>query len=400
LAISQAGAYIIRCSSLGKYLELYQEHRDKLLQIREIQGQDEYGLAVYATWKLSFDKLGSSAKTLLQILSFLHHEGIREEIFKQASLSSSTLDDLDLQIQVAKLLSDIGKKDSNWDSLLFQELIKDIKSYSLIEFDDQNQYYSIHPLVKYWSAWTLNQKKKDIQKCVLGIIGISISWKQNNNDYKHRHILVQHINNCINAFKPEDIDIVIATNIAYVLHEQGQWKKAEALEVVVMEKRMHALGEEHPDTLTSMGNLAATYRNQGQWNKAEALQVVVMEKRKHVLGEEHPDTLRSMGNLAATYRKQGQWKKAEALQVVVMEKTKHALGEEHPDTLISIGNLAATYQEQGQWKEAEALEVVVIEKRMHALGEEHPDTLYYRPMAGSKYQSHWANFIFPGFSGS
>jgi len=377
-------------------------------------------LAVYATWKLSFDKLGSSAKTLLQILSCLHHEGIREEIFKQASLSSSTLDDLDLQIQVAKLLSDIGKKDSNWDSLLFQELIGDIKSYSLIEFDDQNQYYSIHPLVKYWSAWTLNQKNNNIRECVLGIIGISISWNRNNDDYKHQHILVQHINSCINAFKPEDIDIVIATNIAYVLHEQGQWKEAEALQVVVMEKRMHALGEEHPDTLTSMGNLAATYwkqgqwkkaealqvvvmekrkhvlgeehpgtltsmgnlaatyQNQGQWKKAEALEVVVMEKRKHVLGEEHPGTLTSMGNLAATYQNQGQWKKAEALQVVVMEKTKHALGEEHPNTLISMGNLAATYQEQGQWKKAEALEVVVIEKRMHALGEEHSDTLHYR----------------------
>jgi hypothetical protein len=92
-------------------------------------------LAVYATWKLSYDKLGSSAKTLLQILSFLHHEGITEEIFKRASLSRNTLNDLDLQIQVDKLLSEIGKENSNWDSLLFQKLIGDIKSYSLIEFD-------------------------------------------------------------------------------------------------------------------------------------------------------------------------------------------------------------------------------------------------------------------------
>ena len=54
--------------------------------------------------------------------------------------------------------------------------------------------------------------------------------------------------------------------------------EAEALEVVVMEKRKHALGEEHPDTLTSMANLASTYRNQGQWKEAKALEVVVMEK--------------------------------------------------------------------------------------------------------------------------
>jgi hypothetical protein len=47
-----------------------------------------------------------------------------------------------------------------------------------------------------------------------------------------------------------------------------------------MEKRMHILGEEHPDTLTSMSNLAVTYYDQGQWKEAEALQVVVMEKSK------------------------------------------------------------------------------------------------------------------------
>jgi len=47
-----------------------------------IQEQNEYEFAVYATWKLSYDKLGSPAKTLLQILTFLHHEGITEEIFK------------------------------------------------------------------------------------------------------------------------------------------------------------------------------------------------------------------------------------------------------------------------------------------------------------------------------
>ena len=64
---------------------------------------------------------------------------------------------------------------------------------------------------------------------------------------------------------------------------------------------MHALGEEHPDTLASMAGLAATYTEQGQWKEAEALQVVVMEKRMHAWGEEHPDTLTSMGNLAAIY---------------------------------------------------------------------------------------------------
>ncbi len=50
-----------------------------------------------------------------------------------------------------------------------------------------------------------------------------------------------------------------------------------------------------------MGNLASTYRNQSRWKEAELLDAQVMETRKRVLGEEHPNTLTSMANLALTY---------------------------------------------------------------------------------------------------
>ncbi|KAH7108963.1 hypothetical protein EDB81DRAFT_429921 [Dactylonectria macrodidyma] len=68
-----------------------------------------------------------------------------------------------------------------------------------------------------------------------------------------------------------------------------------------------------------MGNLASAYRNQGQWKEAEKLEVQVMEMRKKVLGEERPDTLTSMSNLAVTYSNQGRWEEAEELEARVME---------------------------------------------------------------------------------
>jgi len=74
--------------------------------------------------------------------------------------------------------------------------------------------------------------------------------------------------------------------------------------VQVMETRKRVLGEEHPDTLTSMGNLASTYRNQGRWNEAEKLEVQVMETSKTKLWADHPDTLTSKSNLASTWKRQ------------------------------------------------------------------------------------------------
>jgi hypothetical protein len=58
------------------------------------------------------------------------------------------------------------------------------------------------------------------------------------------------------------------------------------------------LGEQHPETLTAMVNLAGTYRNQGKWDEAMELQEKVLGLTKQILGERHPDTLAAMANLA------------------------------------------------------------------------------------------------------
>jgi hypothetical protein len=64
------------------------------------------------------------------------------------------------------------------------------------------------------------------------------------------------------------------------------------------------LGEEHPDTLRSMSNLAGTLRKLGDLNGAAKLQDTVLTARRRVLGEDHPDTIVSMDDLAKTLRSQ------------------------------------------------------------------------------------------------
>src|ERR1700722_16388314 len=50
-----------------------------------------------------------------------------------------------------------------------------------------------------------------------------------------------------------------------------------------------------------------------------------MEPSKRVLGEEHPSTLMTMGNLALMYWNQGRWKEAEVLQALVTEEVSFRL---------------------------------------------------------------------------
>jgi hypothetical protein len=162
------------------------------------------------------------------------------------------------------------------------------------------------------------------------ILSLSITHELKAEDLAFRRTLLPHMDEaCANSNLQSDF----AKSFAQVYSE------AEKLQLLVMDmmKRVHS--KEHPDTLTSIGNLASTYRQQGQWQLAEELEVMVMETRKRVFGLANLDTLESITNLAATYQDQGRLKEAEELQVVVMETCKRVLGGEHHDTLSIILNL-------------------------------------------------------------
>lgn len=59
------------------------------------------------------------------------------------------------------------------------------------------------------------------------------------------------------------------------------------------------------------------------------LELQVADARNRVLGEEHPNSLTSVANLASIYVDQDRLKEAEVLEVQIMEKTRGLFGDEH-----------------------------------------------------------------------
>ena len=110
------------------------------------------------------------------------------------------------------------------------------------------------------------------------------------------------------------------------------------------------LGKEHPDTLTSMNNLALTYSDLGEHEKALELTEKAYEQNCKVLGEEHPNTLTSLKNLASEYGEVGEHEKALELTEKAYELRSKVLGEEHPDTRISLDNLELICSKQESGK--------------------------------------------------
>ena len=76
--------------------------------------------------------------------------------------------------------------------------------------------------------------------------------------------------------------------------------------------------------------------------------------REKALGPEHPDTATSLNNLAELYRATGAYAQAEPLYKRALAITEKALGPEHPDTATSLNNLALLYWAQARWSESAA----------------------------------------------
>ncbi len=77
------------------------------------------------------------------------------------------------------------------------------------------------------------------------------------------------------------------------------------------------LGDDHPDTLNSAGNLAVDLGALGEHEQARQLDEDTLTRYRRVLGEDHPDTLTSASNLALDLRALGEHERADELEEYV-----------------------------------------------------------------------------------
>ncbi|KAL8736398.1 MAG: hypothetical protein Q9166_000190 [cf. Caloplaca sp. 2 TL-2023] len=390
LAITQAGAVIRQgYCKMEEYRTLYSRRRKEFLSQKAIQGGEDYRYTVYTTWEVSRQMIeemsteaGQDALALLRIFSFLHYEGISEEIFNRVwrGLHKNRRSDWMLSHQLKMLLR---QSDQEWNVYPLRAAISILRSFSLID-RNKNDLISVHPLVHSWTRDQMSAPDEDAMwRQTTAMIALSIPSTFETADYRFRQSMMPHIDACL-GFRKEGVFSlqsvgeecqIMATNFALVYSEVGRGQEALQLTERVVEVYKRTPGEEHPDTLRSMHNLALRYSEAGRGQEALQLTERVIEVRKRTLGEEHPNTLLSMHSLALRYSEAGRGQEALQLTERVVKVYKRTLGEEHPDTLLSMHSLALRYSEAGRGQEALQLTEQVIEVRKRTSGEEHPETL-------------------------
>jgi tetratricopeptide (TPR) repeat protein len=148
-----------------------------------------------------------------------------------------------------------------------------------------------------------------------------------------------------------------------------------------------ALGDAHPDTLTSRSSLASAYRAAGRLSEAIALHERTLADRERLLGDAHPHTLTSRNNLAVAYKAAGRLSEAIALHERTLADRVRVLGDAHPDTLASRSSLASAYGAAGRQDEAIALHERTLADRERLLGDAHPHTLTSRNNLAYAYEN-------------
>jgi predicted HTH transcriptional regulator/tetratricopeptide (TPR) repeat protein len=158
------------------------------------------------------------------------------------------------------------------------------------------------------------------------------------------------------------------------LYELGFYASAQPYLERALAISESILGSEHPDTASSLNNLALLLQAKGDYTAARPLYEHALALRESVLGADHPDTAGSLNNLALLLQAQGEYAAARPLYERALAISEAVLGAEHPDTASSLNNLAFLLQAQGDYAAARPLYERALALRESVLGAEHPDT--------------------------
>jgi eukaryotic-like serine/threonine-protein kinase len=164
-------------------------------------------------------------------------------------------------------------------------------------------------------------------------------------------------------------------DLAWALLQQGRIKEAEALERKLMSMQRRVLGPDHPDTISTVSELAFTLC-EGKINCDEGIRLneEVLEKQKRALGPEHRYTLVTMDNLAIMLAEDGRLPEAERLQRESLAIHMRVFGAENLSTIHALINLAEMQRDQGQNEEAKKLYHQALDIEVRVLGPDQPET--------------------------
>ncbi|MEH0975282.1 FxSxx-COOH system tetratricopeptide repeat protein [Micromonospora sp. CPCC 205546] len=377
LAVEQAGAYLAQTGvTAGDYLRLLAQHPADMYRDGEEGRAAEHTIA--RVWQVTLDALADDPLPgrLLRALAWYAPEAISHTLWQHLG------DDGEGEPAVVRA---VGR----------------LAAYNMLTIDTASRAITVHRLVQAVARIPdpddpHRQPDDMTTACATATTALTIALPDDWRDpiaWPTWRSLVPHIDALASHARAHTTDSDRATQ-AYLLnaagvflHGQGNLPRASAYLEQALTDYRRVLGDDHPQTLTSVNDLASTYQAAGDLQRAILLFEQSLTDRRRVLGDDHPDTLASVNNLASTYRSAGNLQRAIPLFEQALTDYRRVLGDDHPDTLTSVNNLAGAYRSAGDLQRAILLFEQAFTDRRRVLGDDHPDTLASVNNLASTYQA-------------
>lgn len=365
LALEQAGAYVASTGtvSLAGYAELFTTRALELLKRAQPLG---YQHTVATTWSLALQRLQQgepAAVDLLTLASFVAPDDL------PLPLVAAHHDQLPEPLRAAA-----------GDPLALADAVAALRRYSLIRVVADGLY--VHRLLQTVVRTGLDDGAKRAWAAT-AVRLLSASWPSQSDSvaaWPDCQRLLPHV--LAVGDHSHDLEVASAAGWLWVLHQaavylwsRGQNRQARPLQEYALAGLRRVLGDDHPNTLHSLNDLAAIRRDLGDLEDARELFEQALAARRRVLGEDHHDTLWSMHGLGMTLQAVGELQAARQLHEHVLTARRQVLGDDHPTTLTSMSNLAETYRALGDLQHARELHQKTLTARRRVLGNDHPDTV-------------------------
>ena len=174
--------------------------------------------------------------------------------------------------------------------------------------------------------------------------------------------------------------LFVANNYAVTLLESAG-DPTGALELLeeVLKVRRRMLGNEHPETLDSITNLALNYMEVGRYEAALPLsEEAVALTRGTLAGPDRVEgTAHAIGSLAAVLHLMGEPRRARQLHEEALQMRRRLLGPSHLDTMNSEHGLGQCLISVGESTTGLAMLEDVVARARKVLGQEHPSTVHF-----------------------
>jgi len=260
----------------------------------------------------------------------------------------------------------------------WREPLKGLVNLNLLEREAADR-VRFHPLVRQFVRGRLPEDGDGLRREVAGAIvaqGKRIEQRFTMEQARDYAPWIPHLEEVAAVLLPWVADEEVIdplTRITWYYQGQGLYTAAEPWKVQCVEVARARLGNQHPDTATSLNNLALLYKSQGKNGEAEPLFLEALAIDRANLPPNHPDLATHLNNLAGLYESQGKNGEAEPLYLEALAIARANLPPNHPDLATHLNNLAGLYESQGKYGEAEPLYLEAVAIDRASLPPNHPD---------------------------